>query len=81
MIIYKKWPGLKAKLSISLFAFFSGSDSRLMDENRCKKKKKKKWPGLKEVSISLFVFIGGSDSRLMDENNCNCLILNHQAKT
>ena len=46
-----------------------------------KKKKKKKWPGLKEVSISLFVFIGGSDSRLMDENNCNCLILNHQAKT
>ena len=79
MIIYKKWPGLKAKLSISLFAFFSGSDSRLMDENRCKKKKK--WPGLKEVSISLFVFIGGSDSRLMDENNCNCLILNHQAKT
>ena len=41
MIIYKKWPGLKAKLSISLFAFFGGSDSRLMDENRCKKKKKK----------------------------------------
>ena len=32
---FKKWPGLTAKLSISVFAFIGGSDSRLMDENHC----------------------------------------------